>query len=65
MTIPLLKTQMSSRGLMLGRFGHKLTKPVKEDEPILIDMLNTPDVQHETLKQTIYNRSLDPTAPAR
>jgi len=65
MAIPLLKGQISCRELMLGRFGHKLTKSVKRDEPILIDMLDTPYAQDENLKQTIYNRGLDPASPTR
>lgn len=59
MAIPLLRGQISCRELMLGRFGHRLTKPAKKDEPILIDMIDTPYAEDETLRQTIYNRGLD------
>jgi sialic acid synthase SpsE len=63
MAIPLLKGQISCRELMLGRFGHRLTASVKKDSPILIDMIDTPYAEDEALRQTIYNRGLDPTTP--
>ena len=61
LAIPLLKGQISCRELMLGRFGHKLIKSVKKDQPILIGMLDTPYAQDESLKKIIYNRGLEPS----
>lgn len=58
MAIPLQKGQISSRELMLGRFGHRMIKPCRKDEPILIDMINTPYSDNEALKQTIYERGI-------
>ena len=58
MAIPLQKGQISSRELMLGRFGHKMTKAVKADAPIRIDDVDTPYSENDHLRQLIYNRGL-------
>jgi N-acetylneuraminate synthase len=63
MAIPLLKGQISCRELMLGRFGHTLVNPVQKDQPILIDAIDTPYMEDENLRQTIYSRGLDPASP--
>ena len=42
MAIPLQKGQVSSRELMLGKFGHRMIQECKKDEPIKIVMLDTP-----------------------
>ena len=55
MAIPLQKGQMSSRELMLGTFGHQLTKNCNRDEPIKIELLDTPYSQDKNLLE-IYNR---------
>jgi sialic acid synthase SpsE len=58
MAIPLQKGQISCRELMLGRFGHKVTKAIKADAPIRIDDMDTPYSENAHLKQLIYNRGL-------
>ncbi|HWD20988.1 MAG TPA: N-acetylneuraminate synthase family protein [Verrucomicrobiae bacterium] len=58
MAIPLRKGQISSRELMLGRYGHRMLKACKKDEPITIDMLDTPYAYDERLKQDILKRGI-------
>lgn len=58
LAIPLQKGQISTRELMLGQFGHKLTADCAKDQPIKIDMLDTPYSQSESLRQLIYNRGM-------
>ena len=58
LAIPLQKGQISSRELMLGKFGHKITQAVKRDAPLKIDVLDTPYSNDAALKELIYNRGL-------
>jgi sialic acid synthase SpsE len=58
LAIPLQKGQLSCRELMLGRFGHKITQPVKADAPLIIDAIDTPYSQNDQLKKLIYARGL-------
>ncbi|MDR3642618.1 MAG: N-acetylneuraminate synthase family protein [Candidatus Doudnabacteria bacterium] len=58
MAIPLQKGQISSRELMLGKYGHKMIADCKADEPIKIDIIDTPYAHNEELKKTIYGRGL-------
>ncbi len=60
LAIPLQKGQISCRELMSGEM---LLKPVKKDQPILIDMIDSPYAYNDRLKKTIYERGIDP-APA-
>ena len=58
LAIPLQKGQISSRELMLGRYGHRMLKPCKKDQPITIEMLDTAYANNEELKQAINQRGL-------
>jgi len=55
LAIPLQKGQISCRELMSGEV---LLKEVKKDEPILIDMIDSPYSYNEDLKQQIYDRGI-------
>ena len=57
LAIPLQKGQLSTRELMLGRYGHKMVKSCKKDQPITIDMVDTPYSSDELVQQ-ILNRGL-------
>jgi N-acetylneuraminate synthase len=57
LAIPLQKGQLSTRELMLGRYGHKMVKPCKKDQPVTIDMVDTPYSSDELNKQ-IMTRGL-------
>lgn len=58
LSIPLQKGQISTRELMLGKYGHKLTAAVAKDAPIQIDVLDTPYASSAALKQMIHQRGL-------
>jgi N-acetylneuraminate synthase len=58
LAIPLQKGQLSCRELMLGSFGHKMTQPCQKDAPLLIDYVDSPYSQNDSMKQIIYNRGL-------
>ena len=57
LAIPLQKGQLSTRELMLGKYGHKIVKPCKKDQTITIDMVDTPYSSDELVQQ-IMNRGL-------
>lgn len=58
LAIPLQKGQLSCRELMLGRFGHRITKECKQDAPVVIDMIDSPYSESPHLRQAIYDRGL-------
>src|SRR3989339_575729 len=49
--IPLEQGQISCRELM---FGEKLLRDIKTDQPIMIDMIESPYARNESLKKSIY-----------
>jgi len=59
LAIPLQKGQLSCRELMKGEM---LLHPVKKDQAIRIDDIESPYSQIPSLKKTIYNRGLDVSA---
>ncbi|MGI9089291.1 MAG: N-acetylneuraminate synthase family protein [Chthoniobacterales bacterium] len=58
MAIPLQKGQISCRELMLGKWGHRVTKACVKDAPVLLDNIDSPYSESEQMRQTIYNRGL-------
>jgi N-acetylneuraminate synthase len=56
MAIPLQKGQISSRELMLGKYGHRLVAECKKDCPIRIDYIDAPYSKDSKLVQEIYKR---------
>jgi N-acetylneuraminate synthase len=58
MAIPLQKSQVSSRELMLGKYGHKLISGCAKDSPITIDILDTPYSGNEELLKSFRDRGI-------
>ena len=58
LAIPLQKGQVSSRELMLGRFGHKVLQDCSKDKPILVDQLDTPYSKSPELLAQFLERGL-------
>ena len=57
LAVPLLKGQVSCRELMSGE---RFLRGVKSDEPIMIDDIDSIYAHDEALRQTIYDRGLNP-----
>ncbi len=55
LAIPLQKGQISCRELMRGEV---LTRPIRKDAPIMIDMIDSPYASIPSLRNLIYNRGL-------
>jgi sialic acid synthase SpsE len=55
LAVPLQKGQISCRELMSGEV---LIKPCDKDQPILIDMIDSPYAHNEMLKKVIYSRGI-------
>jgi N-acetylneuraminate synthase len=55
MSIPLQKGQLSVREVISGL---KLTKPLKADEPLMVDGIDSPYASSPQLMKQIYNRGL-------
>lgn len=60
MAIPLLKGQISCRELMDGEI---LRNPIKKNQPIFIDDIDSPYAYNEELKKSIYERGIELSAP--
>ena len=58
MAIPLQKGQVSSRELMLGKFGHRLLNDCKKDEPITVAILDTPYSADPKMLESFNKRGL-------
>lgn len=58
LAIPLLKGQASSRELMLGNFGHKMLKNCGKDQPLTMDVLDTPYATDPALLEQFNKRGL-------
>ncbi|MBN2530512.1 MAG: N-acetylneuraminate synthase family protein [Deltaproteobacteria bacterium] len=55
MAIPLLKGQLSCRELISGE---KILKPIKKDDPIFIDSVDSPYATEPILRSYIYDRGI-------
>jgi len=64
LSIPLRKGQISCREFMRGE---TLLQPVRKDEPVMIDMIDSAYADNDALKQTIYLRGFGetPSMPLR
>jgi N-acetylneuraminate synthase len=62
LAIPLQKGQISCRELMRGEV---LLKPIRKDEAIQIDAIDSPYSSIASLKAAIYGRGIDPETPGK
>jgi sialic acid synthase SpsE len=62
LAIPLQKGQISCRELMRGEV---LLKPIRKDEPIQIDAIDSPYSSIASLRAVIYARGIEPAAPEK
>ena len=59
LAIPLQKGQISCRELMNSEV---MLRPCDADQPIMIDMIDSPYADNENLKRAIYDRGLGTNA---
>ncbi len=62
LAIPLQKGQISCRELMRGEV---LLQPIRKDQPILIDAIDSPYSSIASLKAAIYARGIDAAPPSK
>jgi len=60
LAIPLQKGQISCRELMRGEV---LLAPIKQDQPVMIDNIDTPYASIPSLREALYQRGLDGPEP--
>jgi len=58
MAIPLQKGQLSCRELMLGKYGHRITKNCPKDSAVMIEMIDSPYGAGDSLLETIHKRGI-------
>jgi N-acetylneuraminate synthase len=58
LAIPLRKGQVSSRELMLGKYGHRMLSGCVKDQPISIESLDTPYAKDPTLLEQYAKRGI-------
>jgi len=58
LAIPLMKGQISCRELMLGDYGHLISKPCSSHQPIFIDAIESPYSSNASLRDIIYQRGV-------
>lgn len=58
MAIPLQKGQLSTRELMLGKYGHRMVKGCAKDNPLNLDHIDTPYLSGSHIAQSLQARGL-------
>jgi len=58
MAIPLQKGQISTRELMLGKYGHRIIKQCLQDQPLTLDHIDAPYAKDSALRDLISARGL-------
>ena len=58
MAIPLQKGQISTRELMLGKYGHRIVKQCSKDQPLTLDHIDAPYAKDSALRELISARGL-------
>ena len=58
MAIPLQKGQISTRELMLGKYGHRIVKECSKDQPLTLDHIDAPYAKDSSLRELISARGL-------
>lgn len=58
MAIPLQKGQISCRELMLGKYGHRITKECNKDQIISIDHIDLPYALNSHFRKVIHARGI-------